>query len=141
MIDTDRTESTVPGEPVPGGVSEAKLLEIARIAEKKTVTAHTVLYRQGDPGDAFYVIISGKVRVFRRGREGVETDFSHLGPGDSFGEMALLTGRPRTAHAETTEETQLLVVRKERFDRVLGDRPNISRTFVEELSHLLIQDE
>ncbi|MBW1829568.1 MAG: cyclic nucleotide-binding domain-containing protein, partial [Deltaproteobacteria bacterium] len=69
-------------------IPKEKLSEVGKAVQKEVVPAHNVIFRQGDPGDKFYVITSGKVRIFRKSNEGMETDLSWLGPGDSFGEMA-----------------------------------------------------
>jgi len=123
------------------GIPEEKLLKIAQVVQKEVVPAQTIIFRQGEPGDSFYIIVSGKVRVFRKGEEGVETDLSMLGPGDCFGEMALLTDKARSAHVETLEETQVLVLTKEQFDRILKKDPNISLAFVKQMSTWLVRDE
>ena len=78
-------------------ISEEKLAEVAREIRKEVVQSNTVIFRQGDPGDKFYVITSGKVRVFRKGEEGVETDLSELGPGSSFGHLKHLRRVGRVA--------------------------------------------
>jgi rhodanese-related sulfurtransferase len=119
---------------------EEKLAEIAKLFKMVTVPRGTVLFRQGEPGNSFYIIRSGKVKAFRKDEEGVETDLAELGPGDSFGEIALLTGKPRSASAETLEETVLNVLPKEYFDQVLKDYPVVALSFVKVISNMLLQD-
>ncbi len=123
------------------GISKEKLAEVGKVFQKEIVPAHTIIFRQGDPGDKFYIIASGKVRVFRKGEKGVETDLSHLGPGESFGEMALLTGKARSANVEAVEETHLLILTKDPFDRILKDHPDISLAFIKQMSGWLLRDE
>ena len=94
----------------------------------------TTIFGQGDPGDRFYVIRSGKVRVFRRDSDGFETEFAVLGAGESFGEMALVTGEARSANVEAMEETHLMVLSKKQFESILTDFPGISLTFVKQMS-------
>ena len=82
--------------------------------------AGTTVFRQGDPGGSMYVIRAGKVRVLTEshGRQRVVTT---LGPGDFFGEMAVVTGRPRSASAEVVEEAELLKVPADKLqDMVTG---------------------
>jgi len=122
-------------------ISKEKLAEVGKVVQKEVVPAHNIIFRQGDPGDKFYVITSGKVRIFRKGKEGVETDLSLLGPGDSFGEMALLTKKARSANVETLEETHLLILKKDQFDRVLKNHPDISLAFIHQMSAWLLRDE
>ncbi len=116
-----------------------KLLELAQICESTVVPANTVVFEQGDPGDSFYLINAGKVRVFRKCRDGVETELARLGPGESFGEMALVTGEPRSGHEEALEETHLTVISKDEFDRILKDYPRVSHHLVQQLSSWLLR--
>jgi CRP-like cAMP-binding protein/rhodanese-related sulfurtransferase len=113
--------------------------ELTRAAEHRVVAPHTIIFRQGDPGDKFYIIRSGKVRVFKRGSDGFETDLSVLGAGESFGQMPLLTDEARSTNVEAMEETHLLVLSKEQFERVLKDFPDISLVFVKQMSRLLMR--
>jgi rhodanese-related sulfurtransferase len=115
--------------------------EIARVVETKVLRPRTKIFERGDPGDSFWVIQSGMVRVFRSDNEGVEITLSRLGPGQSFGEMALLTGEARSANVETVEETRALVLSKEQFDQVLKSHPEVSLTFIKQLSSWLKKDE
>jgi rhodanese-related sulfurtransferase len=115
--------------------------EIARAVEERVVPPNTAIFREGDPGDNFYIIRSGRVRVFKRNEAGMGRDLSILGPGDSFGEIALLTGEPRSADVEALEETSLMVLSKDRFDRILRDCPDISRIFLKEMRTWLVRDD
>jgi len=115
--------------------------EIARVVENRVLPPRTKIFERGDPGDSFWVIESGMVRVFRSDNEGVEITLSRLGSGQSFGEMALLTGEARSASVETLEETRTLVLTKEQFDQVLKSHPEVSLTFIKQLSGWLKRDE
>lgn len=113
--------------------------ELTRTVEHRVLAPRTIIFRQGDPGDSFYVIRSGKVRVFRRDSDGFETELSVLGAGESFGEMALVTGEARSANVEAMEETHLMVLPKEQFERIVRDFPDISLTFVKQMSGWLMR--
>jgi rhodanese-related sulfurtransferase len=141
MDHTGNTKRGGTGRPIFEDLSEEQLLEIASVVEEQVVPEGTMICRQGDPGDSFYLIRSGKVRVFRKDDEGVVTELSRLGPGAGFGEIALLTGKPRSANVETVEETRLDVLTKKHFDRVLKDHPHVSLTFIKQMSTLLSRDE
>lgn len=117
------------------------LEEIARVVEERLVPAGTAVFKRGDPGDSFWVVLAGKVRVFRSDDQGVEITLSELGPGQSFGEVALLTGEARSASVATLEETQALVLTKEQFEQVLKSHPEVSLTFIKQLSGWLKRDE
>ena len=68
-------------------------------------------------------------------------DLSIKGPGETFGEMALLTGESRTADVEALQETHLMVLTKDHFDRLMRDFPDIHRAFVKEMRRWLLKDE
>jgi CRP-like cAMP-binding protein len=68
------------------------------------------VFRQGDPGDGYYVIESGRVAVVEDGR-----DIRELGPGDSFGEIALLRSVPRTATVRALGDAEFVVISGPRF--------------------------
>ena len=113
--------------------------ELTRAAEHRVAAPHTIIFRQGDPGDKFYIIRSGKVRVFNRGSDGFETDISVLRAGESFGQMSLLTGQVTSANVEAMEETHLIVLSKEQFESVLKDFPDVSLTFMKQMSRWLMR--
>lgn len=114
---------------------------IARAVRPLVVPPHAIILREGDPGDSLYIIRTGRVRIFRRGENQVEIDLSFSGPCQAFGEMALLTGEPRSADAEAMEETQLLVLAKDDFNRIMRDFPETSRVFIREMRRWLLRDE
>jgi len=72
--------------------------------------ADQLIIREGDPGRSFFIIVEGKVRVFKLGPDGNEITLAHLGEGAFFGEMALLSGAPRTANVVAEEDTEILEV-------------------------------
>jgi len=125
---TYRTE--VAGMPLFADLSPTELdLLLARFTPVFASEGEAVI-RQGDHGDRFYVIRSGRVRVERDGRE-----LAQLGPGDAFGEIALLLDVPRTADVTAVEPTALLALDAQDFRDVLasylGRAPELER-----LSHL-----
>jgi CRP-like cAMP-binding protein len=85
-----------------------------------------ILFKAGDPGDALYIIARGRVEVLTDRPPGTEAGggaIAQLGQGNAFGEMSLLSGGPRTATIRALEDTELLKIGKDDFDRlVAGDR-------------------
>ena len=104
--------------------------ELARTVKSRVTGPDEVIFKEGDPPDAFYIIGSGRVRIFVRHEDRIERELSVCGPGEHFGEVALLTGETRTASAISVDETHLIVLTKEQFDRLLRDHPDLSRNFV-----------
>jgi len=141
MATLDETKRRLSETAVFRDMPQEMVEEIARVVENRVLPPRTKIFERGDPGDSFWVIQSGMVRVFRSDNEGVEITLSKLGPGQSFGEMALLTGEARSASVETMEETRALVLTKEQFDQVLKSHPEVSLTFIKQLSGWLKRDE
>ncbi len=90
-----------------------------------TLPPGEVLFREGEQGDQMFVLQSGRVRLTRRGRKGVQ-ELATLGPGEFFGEMAILNNRPRTATAEVIETAKLLVLDSKTFETMLVKNAEIA---------------
>ncbi len=120
-------------------LSPEQLSRIGSLATMAEFPAGAVIFRRDEPGDAFYLIASGQVRVFVTNEEGAEVELARLGPGESFGEMALLTGEPRSASVAAAEPVQVLVLLKSEFDRVLAEVPELARHFIGLLGRRLRQ--
>lgn len=94
-------------------------------AVRITPRAGEAIIREGDVGDAFYVVTRGGVRVEREGRL-----LARLGAGDFVGEIALLENRPRTATVYAEADTELMVIPKEDFFKLLAERPEVGSTIM-----------
>jgi CRP-like cAMP-binding protein len=92
----------------------------------KTFEKDDTVCKIGDQGDAMYIIITGKVNICIYGTDGQEQVVASLGPGDYFGEMALLTGEPRSATVKTSEPAEMFLLYKDDFDVILERFPSIS---------------
>jgi CRP-like cAMP-binding protein len=88
--------------------------------------------RQGDPGDAFYVVDEGRLQVSVREAFLFTKTLAHLCPGDCFGEMALLTRAPRNATVVCEQDTKFFVLLVENFNQVLAENP----AFATEINNL-----
>lgn len=110
-------------------------------AEHRRVPAGRMIFEQGDPGDSFFMITSGRIRIFRKNAEGMETELAVLGSGDSFGEMALLTGAVRSANVAALEDLDLTVLAKVHFDRILRSYPEVSLTLIIQMASWLIKND
>ncbi|MBI4460303.1 MAG: PAS domain S-box protein [Acidobacteria bacterium] len=84
------------------------------------------MFLQGAPPDYVYVILSGRVRVYRQYDDGGKVEIAVLGNGDLFGEMALLDGEPRSASISTLEPCEFFVLGRDDFIRFLAEFPPLS---------------
>jgi CRP/FNR family cyclic AMP-dependent transcriptional regulator len=95
-------------------------------AVTKSYKKNTVIVSQGDETDSFYVLLTGRVRVYLDDERGKEIIINTLGPGESFGELALLSESPRSASVVTLEPSKLAVVSKQDFVDCLEKNPKIA---------------
>lgn len=102
----------------------------------KTFPAGAVLFREGDPGQHMYVIQSGRVRISKELRSGTRT-LVVLGPGEFFGEMAILNDKPRTATADVLEETRVLEIDSKTFEAMVVGNTEIAVRLIKKLSRRL----
>jgi len=123
------------------GLPKDKLAEIAQYAKDQVVPANTLVFQEGDPGDRFYIINSGKVRLFKKGRGGVELPLVELGPGEYFGQVAILTEDHRWMNVATEEKTHLTIIPKDRFEEILENYPKVSLAFAKQMSRFLARDD
>lgn len=105
--------------------SRMELAQIAASLEETYVPLGTVIFQEGDPGDHMYLIAEGQVRIVSDAPT-EKAIFAHLGPGEFFGEMALITGAARSAAAIATTDVRLWRLSKEKFDLVLRTYPDVS---------------
>jgi type IV pilus assembly protein PilB len=108
--------------------------------ERREYVPQQTIVREGGPGDAAFLVVSGRVAVRHKDLEsGVEFLLAELGPGQMFGEVALLTGKPRTATVVALEPTSCAVLECREFDRALREHPGIAvalaRVMAERLEH------
>lgn len=101
------------------------LRKLRRAAKDVTKPADTTLCHEGEVEDAFYIIVDGRVDVYRL-MEGQKVFINHLGPGAQFGDLALLLDLPRSATIISSEPTRLLVIDKETFNGLLASAPEIA---------------
>src|SRR3954465_14423545 len=101
--------------------------ELAASAQPVSVRAREWLFRQGDPGDSLYVVLTGRLEIVIESEGGAQPKVIRvLGRGDSVGELALLTESPRSASVRARRDSELLYVTREHFARLLDERPEFA---------------
>lgn len=110
------------------------LQALAARGRVRRFAAGTTIFHEGDPGDALYVVVEGRVRISRISGAGGEATLALMGPGDCFGDLALFDGRPRSATATATSATRTFVVWREDFVNWVRERPAASLALLETLS-------
>jgi len=100
--------------------SKRELQEIAQIADEIDLGKGKEMTRQGERGREFFVLLEGDAEVRKDGRT-----INELGPGDFFGEIALVSDTPRTATVTATSPVRALVITDRSFRRLMKDQPGI----------------
>jgi CRP/FNR family cyclic AMP-dependent transcriptional regulator len=104
------------------GLSRGDLLELAKVSEDMEVEEGKALTREGLSGSEFFVIVDGEVSVTKDGQE-IRT----LGPGDFFGEIALLEDTPRTATVVAKTPLRFFVLTRQSFRSLLAHQPELEQ--------------
>jgi len=102
-----------------GEIAPENLADLAGRVRRRRVRPGQVVVREGSAGDAFFVVRAGHLAVGAEGPDGVES-LRHLAPGDAFGELALLEGRPRTATVRAETDGELFEIDAGTFGRVIA---------------------
>jgi CRP-like cAMP-binding protein len=92
-----------------------------------------IIFREGEPGDKMYIIVSGQVIIQKGEGDAIEMTLT-LGSGECFGEMAILDGLPRSATVKVTKPANLLAIEREDFRELLRVYPEISLNVIQILS-------
>ena len=106
------------------------LERLGSLADEVDVAAERCLMAQGDRGSEMFVVVSGQLRVERDGQR-----LNTLGPGDFFGEIALLDGGPRTATVTADEPSRLLVLTHREFHSMMDEFPEVAADVLNALAH------
>jgi len=90
-----------------------------------------IVITEGEKGSSLYVVVSGEVKVYTRGTRGENVYLAKLTEGDFFGEVSILTGKPRTATVTASQRTELLRLDKDKLDSVGGKQPRVRQVLEE----------
>ena len=103
-----------------------ELQRIAGLCHTQQLATGETLFQKGDPGDAFYGVRRGQIRIETGAPDGSRLTLNFMGSGDVFGEVAVLDGASRTADATAGEATELFVLRREDFLAFLEREPKVA---------------
>jgi len=112
-------------------LNDIELRQLIEVGCPQRLRPQEFLFRENDPGDAFYIILSGSVEVFV---EAIDKHLTHLNAGKFFGELSLMLGIPRTASVRALEETVLFAINRQGFQKILTERPDLSEQIIQEIA-------
>ncbi|MGH8582772.1 MAG: cyclic nucleotide-binding and patatin-like phospholipase domain-containing protein [Gammaproteobacteria bacterium] len=117
------------------GLSPAELRRLTEHMQSVVLTRGQTLVRQGDPGDSLYVVLEGRLLVTQRTDRGTEVQLERIGPGNSVGEIAFLTGEQRSASVYAETDATVLGLSRESFERFCLSSPDL----VTRLSQIVVK--
>ncbi len=135
---------TVPKQIIPKafpGITSVEINDLIESSQVLTYPAGTVLCHENALEDTFYIILSGEVQVSKTINNVERRLLKTLGPGDFFGEMALIHNAPRAATVVTTQSTRVLIIQKPAFDTVLHSSTSVSLALTREISRRLREND
>jgi CRP-like cAMP-binding protein len=132
MLRKNAKVELIKGVPLFAGCSKRELQEIAGIADELALPVGRTLTREGSTGQEFLVLVEGAAEVKRKGRK-----VNSLRSGDFLGEIALITGAPRTATVVTTKPSRMLVITARDFKALLRRVPSIQLKVLDALASRL----
>jgi CRP/FNR family cyclic AMP-dependent transcriptional regulator len=118
-------------------LSAGELERISQVAVPRSYPRDTRVFHEGDPGDACYIVRRGACRVTREHSDGRAITLANLGPGDIFGELAMLDGETRSASVEALEDTELLALPASDVRALLRDHADMAVKLVVALTRRL----
>jgi tetratricopeptide (TPR) repeat protein len=121
----------VPRSPLFEVLTEEERAALIKEMDVETHDEGSVVIAEGDPGSSMYVIASGEVKVYTRGKGGGTVYLAKLGDGEFFGEVSVLSGKPRTATITASQRTELLRLDKDKLDNALAKFPGIRKVLEE----------
>lgn len=135
MLRKNAKVELIKGVPLFSHCTKKQLTALAAEVVELSLPEGRELTKEGDRGREFVLIVSGAAKVAKGGRT-----IRRIGSGDFVGEIALLTGSPRTATVTTTEPTEVLVLTDRAFARVTKELPDVHASLVKALSERLQAD-
>lgn len=111
-----------------GEIERPALIDLEPEFELIALYGGEVLFNQGDQGDSLYIVVNGRLRVVWTDPEGVETTLAELGAGEAVGEMAVISGEPRSATVYAARDTELARLSRASVDRVIERHPKAMLT-------------
>lgn len=125
--------------PIFKNLKDLDFKKILNILKEKSFKKGDHIFYEYDDGDEFYVVGSGRIKIYKMSMGGQIKALAYLQKGDFFGEMALLENRPRSASAIVSQDSELFVIKQTDFKKFLISNPEMLFTILETLSQRLRQ--
>lgn len=118
-------------------LAPAELASVRAVAQERTFTTGQEIFREGDPGDGLYVVKSGRVEISGQLNKDQRQILSQVGPGQIFGEMAIIEHLPRSACATATQYTTVIFISRSEMQSLIEKTPALAAALLQLVSHRL----
>lgn len=119
------------------GLPEENIKELCSIAVSKKFARGQMIFADGDVGEGFYIVVSGRVKLFKLGPDGREQILHFVANGDPFGEVTLFAGVSYPAYAKAVTDLEVLFFRRDDFGNLVHKNPQLSLNMIAIMSHHL----
>jgi len=123
--------------PLFNGLTADHHRQLSSIVVERTYRRGQTIFSEGDEGDGFYVVSTGRVKIFKLSHEGKEQILHIFGSGEPFGEVPVFSGEHFPAHAETLEESKILFFPRSAFVELIKKNPSLALNMLAVLSRRL----
>ncbi len=120
--------------PLFNGLDEDQFTQIITIAERRSYQKGEIIFQEGDPGDGFYIVESGKVKIYKLSFEGKEQILHIYGSGKPFGEVPVFVGQNFPAHAQAVVKSTAIFFPRKDFVQVIMENPSLAMNMLAALS-------
>lgn len=135
--DVHQLASFLRGVELLNGLSADDLLRLAQFCQIVKFRRAERIFTESQPGACLYVVMAGRVKIFGSSTQGRSKTFAYLEPGDFFGEMSLIDDEVRSASASVLEDSVLIMLKRDDYQKLLLSRPAIALSVMKTLSSRL----
>jgi len=130
----DNKLNTLLNIPIFSGLSKDQVKQIWQIAVEKKMTNGKIIFSEGDEGSGFYIVVKGRVKVFKVSPDGKEHILHIVGPGETFGQVAVYAGRSFPASSAAITKSHLLFIPRTAFVELIAGNPSLAMSMLAVLS-------
>ena len=120
--------------PFLAALSDADRRWLSERVRRRNYDKSDIIFQKDDPGQSLFIVESGQVRIYMPGVQGTDLTLTVMGPGEFFGDLSLLDGRPRSASASASVATVLLTIERNDFTSLIRARPDAALAILAEIS-------
>lgn len=133
----DRIEHMLGELPFFEDFTAQELSSFSKKLSLRSLPPDSLLFKEGDMGDYLFFVVNGLVEVTIKAQHSSQLVLAKFGPGSSIGEMSLIDDYPRSASIRASEQSELLLLSRKRFDLICDENPLVGMKFLKSLARTL----